>query len=92
MRLKPDFADAHSALGVVRVAQGQIDAGIAHYGEAIRLSPDDTRTHFDLGIVLAMQGKTEAAIAQYAETVRLETQLLRMPTSIWGLVSHRSAK
>ena len=49
IRLKPDYAEAHSNLGIALAGQGKLDEAIAEYREAIRLKPDYAAAHNNLG-------------------------------------------
>ena len=57
IRLQPDYADAHTNLGIALHAQGKLEEAIAAYRTAIRLQPDDARPTYNLGTALQDQGK-----------------------------------
>ena len=57
IRLKPDYAEAHSNLGNALRAMGQLDEAIAAYRQAIRLQPDLADAHVNLGNVLKVRGQ-----------------------------------
>ena len=52
IRLKPDYAEAHSNLGTAFFQQGRADEAIRQYQEALRLKPDfpDARRNLDLAL------------------------------------------
>src|SRR5216684_2161928 len=75
IRLKPDFALAHSNLGNALADEGQYDAAIAEYREAIRLAPDFAEARSNLGIILVDEGQYDAAIVEYREAIRLKPDL-----------------
>ncbi|MDQ6704491.1 MAG: tetratricopeptide repeat protein, partial [Acidobacteriota bacterium] len=69
---QPEYvADAHNALGVVRVRQGNFAEATRHFREAARLKPSSPEIHGNLGSLLAREGKLEEAAAQFSESVRL---------------------
>ena len=61
LSINPDFADAHSNLGNVLLAQGRLDEAAQCYHRALALKPDLAGAHNNLGIVLAAQGRFEEA-------------------------------
>ena len=66
----PECWMAHNNLAMVLVGEGQREAGITHYREALRWKPDFSEAHSNLGVALADQGKTEDAIAEFHEALR----------------------
>ncbi len=71
LRLNPDYAEAHSNLGVALKDQGQLAEAVAQYQEAFRLKPDYAEAHLNLGNALREQGQLAEAVAQYQEALRL---------------------
>jgi tetratricopeptide (TPR) repeat protein len=75
IRLKPDYVDAHSALGSELLMQGKLEEAIVEIREAIRLKPGRPGTTAGLYSILCdalvSQGKPEEAIAPYREAIRL---------------------
>jgi Tfp pilus assembly protein PilF len=60
-KVKPDFADAHNALGDALVQLGKLDAAVTSYGRALALRPDSAKVHNNLGRALCKQGRLEEA-------------------------------
>ena len=52
IRLKPDYLEAHSNLGVALASQGKPEEAIAECREAIRLKPGLAEAHSNLGFAL----------------------------------------
>ena len=75
LRSKPDFAEAHNALGIDYLLQGKLDRAKTEFSEAIRLKPDFAGAHNNLGTTLGNQGRIDDAIAEYAQAVRLDPSL-----------------
>jgi len=80
IRLKPDHADAHFALGVELYTSGSIAEGIAELREAIRLKPDhaDGRYHLAMALMKQRDELTRAEMNRAAssrEPVLAETYL-----------------
>lgn len=72
LRLKPDFAEVYSNLGVLFERQGELDVAQEAYTEAVRLKPDFAEAHNNLGNMLRQQGNFEAARVAYREALRLK--------------------
>jgi serine/threonine protein kinase/tetratricopeptide (TPR) repeat protein len=70
IRLRPDFAEAHNALGELRVAMGSWDRAVPCFREAIRLKPDYAEAHSNLGSVLAAKKQWDGAVASFTEALR----------------------
>jgi tetratricopeptide (TPR) repeat protein len=75
VRGKPDFPEAHNALGIAYMMQGKMERAGAEFSEAIRLKPGDAGAHNNLGTVLGNQGHIDEAIAEYTEAVHLNPGL-----------------
>ena len=60
--LKPDFAEAHSNLGITLQALGRLDEAEASYKQAIVLKPDFAEAHSNLGNTLKDLGRMEEAV------------------------------
>jgi tetratricopeptide (TPR) repeat protein len=71
IRLRPDDAQTHGALGLALMRQGKLDEAIAEGREAIRLQPDFAMFHFNLATALSTRGSGDEAIAEYREAIRL---------------------
>ena len=67
-----DSSEVHNNMGVELVRQGNFQAAVAHYSEALRLNPRYAHARNNLGVALARQRKIEAAVAQYTEAIRLQ--------------------
>ena len=52
-KVKPDFAEAHNALGNALVQLGKLDAAVTSYGRALALRPDIAEVHNNLGWALS---------------------------------------
>ena len=62
-KVKPDFAEAHNALGYALVQLDKLDAAVTSYGRALALRPDIAVLHNNLGWALCKQGRWEEAEA-----------------------------
>ena len=49
LSLKPDYADAHSNLGVALLSRGRVDEAVEHYERALALNPDHVHANNNLG-------------------------------------------
>ena len=52
IKIKPDFAEAYSNLGIALVAEGKNEEAISHYKMAIKIKPDYADAYNNLGAVL----------------------------------------
>ena len=72
LRMEPDYALAHYALGKLRLHQrGDAAGAVASLCESIRLRPDDPKAHHALGNALAKLRNLGGAVAAYREAIRL---------------------
>jgi len=65
LAFKPDFADAHSNLGVMLRLQGRIDEAVAHYEQALVFDPGHADAHSNLGDALLGQGRIDEAVVHF---------------------------
>ena len=71
IRLKPDYAEAHTNLGLALYGSGDVSGAIAEYREAIRLKPDLVQPHSNLGNALSDRA-TWRCVAACREAIRLK--------------------
>ncbi len=69
--IEPNYAAAHSNLGVVKQHSGLLAEAIAHYRQALEIDPNLAETASNLGSALADSGQTTEAIAQYERALAL---------------------
>ena len=67
--LKPDYAEVHNNLGIVRKEQGRLDEAVACYRQALLLKPAFADAHNNLGLALAEKGQLEDAVACYRQAL-----------------------
>jgi Tfp pilus assembly protein PilF len=72
LRLRPDYANAHSNYGTVLRELGQLDQAIVHYQEAIRLDPRYTSPRINLANMFRRRGDLDEAIRQYRAALEIE--------------------
>ena len=72
LELKPDYAEAHSNLGVAFKDQGKVDEAIACYRRALELKPDFAEAHSNLGVAFKDQGKLDEALACFRRALELK--------------------
>ncbi len=75
VKVRPDFAEAHSNLGYSLRNTGRIDQAIAAYREAIRLKPDLAEAREYLGVAYLVKGDRQAAMEQYRVLQRLNPRV-----------------
>ena len=64
-------ASIHSMLGGTLDNEGDLDAAIHEYLEALRISPGLIRAHNNLGLALAKKGYLDEAIKEFQEELRI---------------------
>ncbi|MBP2295840.1 O-linked N-acetylglucosamine transferase, SPINDLY family protein [Azospirillum rugosum] len=69
VRLAPDRADAHMAVGALHQLRRQPIEAIAAYRRAIAIRPDSAEAHSSLGMVLQEVGQREEAIAAFSAAI-----------------------
>ncbi|OUV60213.1 MAG: hypothetical protein CBC82_08750, partial [Cellvibrionales bacterium TMED122] len=70
--LKPDFAEAHSNLGVTLKELGRLDEAETSYKQAIALKPDLTEAHSNLGNTFKELGRLDDAEASLRQAIALK--------------------
>ncbi|MCW2241264.1 O-linked N-acetylglucosamine transferase, SPINDLY family protein [Azospirillum canadense] len=69
VRLAPDRADAHVAVGALHQLRRRPGDAIAAYRRAIAIRPDSAEAHSNLGMVLQEIGPREEAIAAFSAAI-----------------------
>ena len=72
LRLRPDYAHAHTSLGRLLLDRGRLDDAVAHLSAALRSDPEDAFAHDALAHVFVQQGRYDEAIAHYVQALRFE--------------------
>ena len=72
---RPEHARAHSALGVLFVARGEIDAAVDHFTHSLQFAPEAAETHFNMAVALGQLKRTDDAIAHYRRALSLQPTL-----------------
>ena len=72
VRIDPNLAAAHNALGIIALDAGDIDDAVARLTAGIKARPDYARLHLNLGRALQVGQDVEAAIDCYREALRLD--------------------
>ncbi len=66
------YADAHSHLGLLFVAQRRFKEALDALQIAVRLKPDDPLTRYNLGVTYASLGQTDRAAVAFQDAIRLK--------------------
>ena len=72
LRLVPDFAEAHSAMGLLLRAQDKIDEALVHFRHAAQLLGDSFEAHFNLGTTLQAVGQSDEALTALQRAVDIK--------------------
>jgi tetratricopeptide (TPR) repeat protein len=89
IRLKPDFSEAYSNLGVVLHAEGKIDDAAAMYAKAIALSPENADAEYNLGRALVSRGEGDAAVRHYRRSLEIKPEDPVTHASLASLLASR---
>ena len=65
VKVSPDMAMAHNALGLVFHAIGRREDALKHYDEAVRLAPKFSEAHNNRGVLLTDLGRYDDAILSF---------------------------
>lgn len=73
VKLKPDYADAHNALGAFYARRGNMENAEAHFKKALYNPFYETphMAYYNLGLLYEKRGETQRALEQYQEAIRL---------------------
>jgi adenylate cyclase len=72
LRLQPDLADAHRALGVAYSVAGQIDEGTRALERTIALNPNDFTAFGNLGLTYSLSGRLDEALELMRRTIAID--------------------
>jgi Flp pilus assembly protein TadD len=70
--LFPEFADAHSNLGILLASQGDHDGALNEYRTAARFDPELVGAHVNIGIELAQRSEYDEAIRALNHAIALD--------------------
>src|ERR1700722_633028 len=86
LRLDPDLASAHSALGLVNAFELKLSNSLSEYQRAIELNPGDANAHHWYALALAETGQSEQSIAEINLAEELDPRLLIINSNVaWCL-------
>jgi tetratricopeptide (TPR) repeat protein len=66
LEFRPDFVEAHIAVGKVLMTQGELENALAHFADAARLEPKNEAAHYRLAQVYRELGRFEEANREQA--------------------------
>ena len=78
IRIKPDYTDAISNLGIALRKAGRIDEAIDCYKRAIEIDPGFAAAYTNLGYALAAKGKVDEAISVYNRALKIAPDLIQL--------------
>jgi protein O-mannosyl-transferase len=74
LRIFPNSAETHNALGTALFKQRQLDAAMEQYAIALRIKPGFADAHSNRGMALAIQGNTEEAFSEFRKALELNPE------------------
>ena len=76
VRTKPDFAEAHTNLGLALEKSNQLPEAVAELETALRYLPNDAKAHYDLGnVFFRMSNRMPDAIHEWETSTHIEPGL-----------------
>jgi hypothetical protein len=72
LKIKPDYAEAHSNMGAALKETGELDAAIDSYKQALKIKPDYAEAHSNMGAALQEKGELDAAIDSYKQAIKIK--------------------
>jgi Flp pilus assembly protein TadD len=90
VKSKPDYAEAHYALGTALQQQGKLDDAIAAFRQALKYAPNAPEIHNTLGTALRQKGNMEAARPEFLEAARLNKKKSDMQAAIFAANTGRA--
>ena len=86
LRLDPDLASAHAALGLVHAFELRLSGSLSEYQRAIELNPGDANAHHWYALALAETGQSEQSIAEIKLAQELDPRSLIINSNVaWCL-------
>jgi protein O-GlcNAc transferase len=73
LAIKPDYAEAHSNLGVTLNEIGQLDAAVQHFEQALAIKSDYADAHYNLGNTLKALGQLDAAVKHFEQALAIKS-------------------
>ena len=73
IKIKPDYADAYSNMGIALKDKGELDAAIDSYKQAIKIKPDYAVAYNNMGVVLKDKGELDAAIDSFKQAIKIKS-------------------
>jgi len=67
--IKPDYAEAHSNLGVTLQKLGHLDAAVKSFEKALVIKPDYAKVYCNLGVSLKKLGHLDAAVKSFEKAL-----------------------
>jgi tetratricopeptide (TPR) repeat protein len=75
IRIDPDYAEAHSNLGLAYGESGRYEEAIESFRQTIRIDPDDAKTHACLGAIYFLRKDRGSALEEYKILKELDTEM-----------------
>ena len=72
LRKNPESFLAHNNLGILLSGEGELEAAVGHFRQAVRIKPGDAGAHNNLGFALQSQGRIDEAINHYHEALEIK--------------------
>jgi protein O-GlcNAc transferase len=85
VQIAPDFAEAHSSLGITLHKLQQFENAAASYRRALEIKPDYAEAHYDLGVALKDLGQLDKAVACYLRALEIKPNMVEAHNNL-GLV------
>jgi tetratricopeptide (TPR) repeat protein len=93
LRIDPNQATVHSALGVAFLEMGRIQQSLTSLERALEIAPNDADAHYNFGNTLLQLGRAREAVAQYSRALELNRDDVEAQNNLaWVLATCPEAK
>ena len=82
----PPYAEAHSNLGTVLLAEGNHDQALAELNKAVKIDPDVPEYHNNLGTVFRKTGLPAKAEQEFREAIRLNPDFMEAHNNLGNVL------
>jgi len=72
LAVRPQWAQAHSNLGIVLFRQNRLDAAVEHLENSVRLNPQDPDARVNLGVTLLSMNRAGEAANAFSSALSLK--------------------
>jgi len=87
LRIKPNFAEAHSHIGAIFLRHGKVSDAILHFEAALQINPNRVEAHNNLGVALQIAGHTQEAISHLEQAIHIKPDFVEAHLSLANVLA-----